>query len=364
MATYGWRTGHSVAKWLFEEPYRFDFYQAVRLLEAMHPERVGVGETGDPEREVVRFRSHVALAFPPSDVRDLVVAAAGATPVMTVNFLGLAGVTGPLPYAYTELVLERAAAKDTALLDFLNVFNHRLVSLMYRIRKLHRVGFDPAVAEKTLFARMLFGLAGFGEPAIRKQFASAIGVREQRDEAKGFASIVDRALLQYVGVFSRNMRSLVGLEALVASHFRVGVRGHALRGRWLHVGDDDVTRIGTNGMNNAIGIAMLGVKVWDQMGGVELEIGPLSSEQYSSFLPHERSNEELRALVHLYAGDEFDVELTLTVRSSPALTARLGRTNGSRLGWTTWLSAEPTKPAIRRNKLSHPMAPKKAAVNH
>ncbi|MBC8145871.1 MAG: type VI secretion system baseplate subunit TssG, partial [bacterium] len=319
MATHGWRSGHSVAKWLFDEPYRFDFYQAVRLLEGMHPDRHSVGDSGDPEREVVRFRSHVALTFPPSDIRDIVVAAAGATPTMTVNFLGLAGVTGPLPYAYTEVILERAGNKDSALLDFLNVFNHRLVPQMYRNRKLHRVGYDPNLAENTLFAKMLFSLGGFGEPAIRKQFASVVGkgkvnvtalgaganghgtnghnanghnangnghaANSTPEAREGFGSLVDRTLLQYVGMFSRNMRSLIGLEALVAAHFRVGVRGHALKGRWLHVGADDVTRIGPTGINNALGVAMLGVKVWDQMGGVELEIGPLNDRQYQSFLP-------------------------------------------------------------------------------
>jgi type VI secretion system protein ImpH len=213
---------------------------------------------------------------------------------------------------------------------------------------------------------MLFSLSGFGEPAMRKQFASALTVRAGDESARdttGFASIVDRTLLQYVGMFSRTARSQIGLEALVAAHFRVGVRAHALRGRWLHVGDDDVTRIGLPGLNNALGNAMLGVKVWDQMGGVELEIGPLTDAQYQSFLPRAQANEELRALVNLYVGDEFDVELTLSVRSSPALTARLGR-NGSRLGWTSWLSAEPSKPAIRRNKISQSKTLASAAVNH
>src|SRR5579875_1063110 len=36
MATpvYGWERGASLREWLLQEPYRFEFYQAVRLLEA------------------------------------------------------------------------------------------------------------------------------------------------------------------------------------------------------------------------------------------------------------------------------------------------------------------------------------------
>ena len=40
MATYGWGTQHAVADWLFAEACRFDFYQAVALLE-LYPERAG-----------------------------------------------------------------------------------------------------------------------------------------------------------------------------------------------------------------------------------------------------------------------------------------------------------------------------------
>src|SRR2546425_12316042 len=59
---------------------------------------------------------------------------------MTVNFLGLAGGLGALDIPTPELVLQRTSRNDKALKDFLDIFNHRLVSLLYRIRKHHRVG--------------------------------------------------------------------------------------------------------------------------------------------------------------------------------------------------------------------------------
>ena len=75
MATYGWRTDRPVDEWLFAEGYRFDFYQATALLEGLHreqhPDAKPIGEEVEPEKEAVRFKSAVSLAFPATDVAEV-----------------------------------------------------------------------------------------------------------------------------------------------------------------------------------------------------------------------------------------------------------------------------------------------------
>ena len=72
MAAHGWRTDRPVKEVLFKEGYRFDFYQAVKLLEIIHPETVPVGEGSVPEKETVNFKSAVCVHadFSEADLTD------------------------------------------------------------------------------------------------------------------------------------------------------------------------------------------------------------------------------------------------------------------------------------------------------
>ena len=58
-----WRTD-GVAELLEREPYLFDFFQAVRLLERYSAGGKPVGRFVKPSREVARFGAHPSLVFP------------------------------------------------------------------------------------------------------------------------------------------------------------------------------------------------------------------------------------------------------------------------------------------------------------
>ncbi len=56
---------------LREEPFLFEFFQAVRLLERLFPDKSPVGGFNPPSAEVVRFAAHSTLSFPASEVESL-----------------------------------------------------------------------------------------------------------------------------------------------------------------------------------------------------------------------------------------------------------------------------------------------------
>lgn len=324
MATYGWRQTAPVRRALFDEGHRFGFFQAVRLLETLYPDRVPPGEGIEPEREVVRFSSRVGLDFPAAEVDEIREPEGDGPARMSVNVMGLAGVLGPLPASVTELVLDRLAHRDTALRDFLDLFNHRLLSLLYRGRKKYRPALDRRSPDAGRVARCLFAFLGLGIPPLRDRL-----------------TVPDRSLLPFAGLFMASSRSMRGLELLLRETFGVEAEVVPFRGRWIHLEEEDWTRLGAGGAgrNQALGGgAVLGRRVWDQGTGFEVRLGPLSAAQLFDFLPTGEGHRAVSGLVRFYVDDRLEPRLRLVCRPGVMPELRLGGAGDSRLGWSLRLT--------------------------
>jgi type VI secretion system protein ImpH len=310
----------SVEEELFSAGYRFDFYQAVALLERLRPDALPIGETAEPEAEAVRFRSRVSFGFPPSDVAGI--SRAGDKAVLEATFMTLAGVHGPLPNAVAEVVLQRSHRKDTAFRDFLDIFAHRLISLMYRVRRKTRpyIGFHHP--HESSLSHYLFSFLGLGTGWLRER----MGVQ-------------DRALLTYIGLLVGRVRSQPGLEILLSHYFGVSVRVQPFVGRWLFLDQSQQTAIGRE--NSELGLSVvLGSRVWEQQSHFLIRLGPLSLDQFHNFLPIGRGCRPLMALTRFYAGEQLDFSIALDLKPAERPQAKLGRGDGSLLGWTSWLSGQ------------------------
>jgi type VI secretion system protein ImpH len=351
---YGWGKGAAVEKWLFAEGHRFDFFQAVRLLEMIHaagaqPDsdvnglngksgpglRFAPGEGADPSKEIVRFSSTVSLDFPASDIAEVNSGHDAKEPNemvdhfkrremparMSVNFLGLAGGLGTLDMPTTERVLQRTSRNDSALKDFLDIFNHRLVSLLYRIRKHHRVGIDVAGPGKDQISDYLYSFIGLGTPNLQ-----------------GRMHVRDRALLYYAGLLAQQPRSMVGLERLLADYFQVKVNSRQFSGAWCDLEESQLTAIGVKGRNQRLGrdAVILGSRVWDPHARFEIHLGPLSLEEFTCFLPTGWAFGALCDLIQFYVKNEFDFSIRLILKAAEIPSTKL-TAEQPELSWTTWL---------------------------
>src|SRR5690242_13551273 len=138
MAAAGGRPHSSLIERLFNEPERFRFFQAVRLLErASTPagartdrteQRRTIGEDADPAAEVVRFRALPSLSFPPAEIASLKESEEHG-PEMTVTFMGLAGPTGVLPQHYTSTIIRTVRGRSSPSGNSLHASNNRPSSL-------------------------------------------------------------------------------------------------------------------------------------------------------------------------------------------------------------------------------------------
>jgi type VI secretion system protein ImpH len=327
---------NSVIDLLFKESYRFDFYQAVRLLEILY--RRALFEKGedayklqeedffDPANFPVQFRSTVGSVFPASDVEKISLSDNKSEIFeMMVNFIGIAGIQGPLPYHYTQLIMdtERESSGNKAFREFLDIFNHRLISLMYQIRKVHRVTFDLCPPEDTLIAKYLFSLIGVATDGLKNRL-----------------SVQDRTLLYYTGLFTAHSRSLSGIEYILSDYFRVKIQAVSFVGAWQVIPADQRIKIGAAGVSQILGVsATIGKCFWDPAAKFELRIGPVSGGQFLDFLPLKSSKSFaiLYELTKHYAGSEYSFDFILIVNPAHLTPVKLGDKITARLGWTAWI---------------------------
>lgn len=324
MATESRRTSNSLAAVLFDEPYRFDFFQAVRLLERIYPERRSVGRVSEPAREVARFRTRVSLAFPPSQIHQLTSDSSGdeeRPAQMMVAFMGLTGPQGVLPNHYTELLIDRVRYKDTALWDFLDIFNHRAISLFYRAWEKHRFPVAYERGENDRFTEYLFDLIGMGTHGLR-----------------GRMSFPDQALLFYGGLFAQRPHSAGAIEAILGDYLGEPVKVEQFAGQWLKLDDSSLTRLGT--ANSELGISTVsGERVWDTQSKFRLRFGPLTFTKFSAMLPVGSAFKPAADFARLLAGLEFDFDAQLILKKEevPACILTTHAKRRPMLGWTTWL---------------------------
>lgn len=348
MATSSRRQTVALTEQLQSEPYRFDFFQAVRLLRRMAREqspdaaREPVGEDHSPQDEIVRFRALPSHTFPAGPISSFRPPADSprdptAQPEMTVAFLGLFGPSGVLPRHYTQLVIDRTRHKDFGLRNFLDLFHHRLISLYYRAWEKYRfpIAYERSALKgdasgQDLFTSCLYSLVGWG----------TMGLRERLE-------VADESFLYYAGHFAHYPRNAISLERMVADYFDLTVEIVQFQGQWLYLSDEDQTRMPSprqrEGQNNRLGHgALVGDRVWGVENKFRIRLGPLSYDQFRRFLPDGDQLVLLGQLVRSYVGPDFDFDAQLLLRKAEVPLCRLdaGGTGGSRLGWDMWMYNE------------------------
>jgi type VI secretion system protein ImpH len=316
----------STRELLYREPWDWEFFQAVRLLALLTPERELVGGAVDPMREIVRFRTRPSLEFPASQVYALArVDGDARPPEMTVNFLGLTGPLGVLPHAYTELLIERARYKDTALWQFLDLFSHRFVSLFYRAWEKYRFAVAYERTGEEPVTENLFSLIGLGTAGLR-----------------GRLGVPDQALLFYAGLVGQRPHSASAVEAVLSDYFGVPIALEPFVGQWLQLEPENLSRLGAK--NSELGATLvLGERVWDRPSKFRLRVGPLDAVRFTTFLPPGPAFAPLVALARFLVGLEldFDVQLVLAKNDVPGIRLGGGARSLPMLGWTTWLQTGP-----------------------
>ena len=332
MAAPGRRTDPSLEEALFDRGFEFEFFQAVRLLARVFPDRKAVGGTAKPSEEIVRFGARLSMAFPASAVHDIEQVPDLPDPVrMTVAFLALTGTQGILPFFYTEYMIARKAAKDDSLAAFLDLFNHRLISLFYRAWEKHQppILYESAAAtgrRPDRFTWNLFDLIGMGTSGLR-----------------GRLLINDETLLRYDGLIGQYPHSASAVRGILRDYFSVPVEIDQCLGSWYDLEDSDRSYLSAELERNQLGVgAFIGEQVWDQQARFRIRVGPVTLESFIRFLPDSRSMARFTEFTRYLVGQAlaFDVQVFLRAAEVPYCRLSDEGFDAPRLGWLGWLKTE------------------------
>ena len=309
------------------EPYRFEFFQAIRLLERMAPDRKPLGRFTNPSDEVARLGAFPSLSFPASEIQTIDWPE-GKPPSLAVNFMGVTGPQGPLPHFYTTLILARLRSSDRTLRDFLDLFHHRMLSFFYQAWEKYRFAISYERGERDRFSHHLLDLIGLGTLGLQERLA-----------------VPDDAFLFFAGILGQRPHSAHALELLLNDYFEVPFQVIQLVGGWFRLDDTTECCIGERSTpSEQLGLgAVVGDEVWNQQARARIRIGPLNLENYLDFLPNGSAYEPLRALLRFWTNEEIDFEVQLILEREEVPRCQLGGEGDGapQLGWVTWMKSKP-----------------------
>ncbi len=300
-----------------------DFFALMRLIEALHPELPRLGSAPSPQQEAVHLGQMPHLNFPerslyslefqesresqesmksPETMESLEHAAGGKLELL-VYFLGLCGVNGPLPLELSQYIYQRAFNHgDHTLRCFLDLINHRLLTLFYRAFAHHElpVSFDRA---DDPIGHALAALAGALPPE----------------------SILTPVKAQALSAFLMNtQRSGANLALMLSAFFQHEVKVREFAPSRQKMAPQYQARLGRQNCSLNCD-CQLGRHYFTCTQVITVELNNLSYRAALTFMPGGLGGQELCALLRLYLTKPLQVRLRLGIQRTTIPAWSLGR---------------------------------------
>ncbi|MBA5639782.1 type VI secretion system baseplate subunit TssG [Duganella sp. LX20W] len=332
---------------MLDEPHRFDFVQAVRLLEDL------LVAQGVPRaaalRDYLHFDNSMSLSFPASQIEALRVeagqvvdseaalhAAASQGKLkrirITPAFIGLLGAHGVLPNHYTERIAAwRHDQQDDGPRAFIDLFSNRMVALFWLAWRKHRLELPQTDDGRDGMLSRLLALSG--SSAGR----SGRGGQDGQDGHSGHA-VPDEVAAYYTTAFRQRPVSAVMMERVLSEYFAIPVRLTPNVGRMETMAPQHITRL--NRQNNLLGRgAVLGPRMWRRDLVVGIRLGPLEGAQYEHFIKGSPGAAALQAMLAMFDLPTLRFEVEVVLRKEDMRRVTLGA--GQRLGVDAFVFSKP-----------------------
>jgi len=282
----------------------FGFFQAVRQLEAALAGHARIGHLGPVSEERLRLRPELGLGFPTGDIAaiDRLPDRPGqpARYELVSTFLGIYGVSSPMPSYLTE---DLFALEETNQLQrrFLDLFNHRLLSLFYRAWQKYRCADVDMAGPNGAYTKRLLLLLGLD------RLPRACDDR-----------LINLQLIRFAELLTQHPRSAIGLQTCLRRFFpSIPIEVEPCIAVWTAIPPDQRSRLGMQGV--ALGQDFwLGEDVCNRSTTFRVAIGPIGYRTFQDFLPGAARRQELEALIAVFNQDGLDCEIAIAVRTGSA----------------------------------------------
>ena len=346
MPTQKRRFEPAVIERLFREPYRFEYFQAVQMLE-LWLRKHGTLQHG-LVANFLRFQNSTSLRFPASQLEAIHVEPRTIEPTaaslgaalqastlqwirVTPTFMGLLGGHGVLPPHYTERVAEQQFNdKDEGARAFLDTFSNRSLALFYEAWRKYRLHLKYELGGKDSFLPLLLGLAGLGNPALRRR----LGQPEN-------GAVLDESLAYFAASIRQRPVSSVQMARVLSEYFGQPVKVEQFVGAWYGVPPAQQSTLGCD--SATLGTrAIAGERVWQRDLRLRIVVGPLDRAGFETFLPGGLAARALQSFTAMFTGVALEYEVELVLRAADVCGATLsGERHAGRLGWGTYLVSGP-----------------------
>jgi type VI secretion system protein ImpH len=318
---------------LAADPTGYQFLAATRLIQAANPDKPRIGASDRISQDPVRFGQIPTLSFAASELRHFRRREdKGPMEMMGFHF-GVFGPDGALPEFVTEelLVPDDDGYRDEATPAFINIFHHRLTSLLYAAWERAQI----AVGRDRPGADPWEGWLG----AVQGAHGADPRAWQSRDH------LPEELRRRLSGWFASGPKSAAGVESVATEAIGAPVTVDEFCGEWLPIAKDQRARFASPENFGAEGGMRLGqdILVGDRYYSLQtrlrLRTAPISLLQYRDLLRTGQLFPVLRDAMRGFLGLAVGWELQIVLDVGEAPTPKL---DGSlRLGWDIWMSDSP-----------------------
>lgn len=308
-----WWQETSVIADLLERPASYEFIQAARLLR--HMPYINKEQQRHWSADF-QFSSSLNLNFPLNEIEALRIEDGQVH--CTNLVVGLTGMQGALPYSYTNKIKLGGRQQRAETLQFLNLFNHKLTAQYVDASMNYHLPLRYEMDNENSYLNIIHALNGY----IQSQHA-------QQE--------LDDYFAEFSGLMQGQTNTAYALKAMLDCIFKVGFAIREFIPEKFTLKKEQQASLG-GAQPGCLGInAFCGETVRQIDEKIEIVIGPLSRQDYLSFLPKRAKSEQLKKLIRTWCSPALMVDIRLILKKQEIAPIRLSADVGIGLAQGTFL---------------------------